>query len=331
MKAIPKVIHIIWIGGDLPQRNRDCISTFVRHNPHWKINLWIDANQLLTGERRRQVVAKHNGNVSADEWQRVAKQVNAGGDAATIRYLDMYLNMRGEELRGLRLKQATSIVDFCSSKRITLCEVQRDLKMGKNAAIYRQELVNRGANFGSASDILRIEILLQHGGIYVDTDIECVSALGDIICHQSYPRFSAVSPHWANGVSEENWTSDAWWLQNFKNQMAPKISNSIIACHPRSKGLKSYKELINSNFTKMRRDDEMRSDYFERIRNSTIKMTGPTAAAKSTGFSRVRGTSDERGSEAVPDDFSDQRKLDLRDHWYFPMYYVRDLYFHDWL
>jgi hypothetical protein len=329
MKAIPKVIHIIWIGGDIPQRNRDCISTFVDRNPHWKISLWIDANQLLTGERRRQVTARHDGNVSADDWKSVAKQVGAGGDDETIHYLAMHMDMRGEALRGLRLKQANSIIDFCRSKRIKLCEVQRDLKMGKNAAIYRQELVNRGANFGSASDILRIEILLQHGGIYVDTDVECVSALDDIICHQSYPRFSAVSVRWAQGVSKQDWISDDWWRQSFKNQMAPKISNSIIACHPGSKGLKSYKELVNSNFTKMRRDDEMRSAYFESIRTSTIQMTGPTAAAKSTGFSRAHSTN-EPGSRTA-DDFGDQRKLDLRDHWYFPMYYVRDRYFHDWL
>ncbi len=55
MRTIPKVIHIIWIGGDIPQRNRDCIVTFPRLNPDWEVNLWIDANQLLTGERRRQI------------------------------------------------------------------------------------------------------------------------------------------------------------------------------------------------------------------------------------------------------------------------------------
>ncbi|ALK32600.1 TcdA/TcdB catalytic glycosyltransferase domain-containing protein [Burkholderia plantarii] len=326
MKAIPKVIHIIWIGGDIPQRNRECITTFVRHNPDWKIRLWIDANQLLTGERRRQVKAQHGGSVSKEAWQAVAERLGSGGDAETIRYLASHFDQRGEALQGLRLRQINSIMDFCRANGITLSEVQRDLKTGKNAAIYRQELVNRGANFGSASDILRIEILLQYGGIYVDTDVDCVSALGELICHQSYPRFSAVSALWANGVTEQDWNSDAWWKQRFNGQMAPKISNSIIACHAGSKGLKAYRKLIAGNFTKLRRDDEMRGAYFDSIRSSTIQMTGPTAAADSTGFNRAREAAKHDG-----DEFSDQRKLDLRDHWYFPMHHVRDRYFHDWL
>lgn len=330
MKAIPRVIHIIWIGGDIPPRNRECILTFVHNNPHWKINLWIDANQLLTGERRRLVKAKHGDNVTVETWKNVANRVGDGGDGATIKYLDKYLDMRGEELQGLRMKQVNSIMNFCSSNGIKLCEVQRDLKMGRNAAIYRQELVNRGANFGAASDILRIEILLQHGGVYVDTDVECKKPLQDIRCHQSYPRFAAVSPVWVNGVKEEEWKSNDWWQHNFKGQMAPKISNSIIASHPGSKGLKSYKNLINSNFKKMLSKDEMRRMYFENMRTSTIEMTGPTAAATSTGFSRVRDTRDKSGSVQL-EDYGDQRKLDLREHWYFPMYYVRDRYFHDWL
>jgi len=186
LRTIPKVIHIIWIGGDIPQRNRDCIVTFPRLNPDWEVNLWIDANQLLTGERRRQISDQNGaqglGRVSAAQWQEVAQVLGKkGGDAATIRYLEEYLNQRGETLRGMRATQVNSIINFCEENGIKLREVQRDLKMGKNAAIYRRELVNRGANFGSASDILRIEILLQYGGIYADTDVSCVSPLGDIV------------------------------------------------------------------------------------------------------------------------------------------------------
>ncbi|WP_027209659.1 TcdA/TcdB catalytic glycosyltransferase domain-containing protein [Burkholderia sp. WSM2232] len=336
MRAIPKVIHIIWIGGDIPQRNRDCIVTFPRMNPDWQVNLWIDANQLLTGERRRQisdhVSAQSGGRVSVEQWQDVARSLGeSGGDAATISYLKDYLNQRGETLRGMRAQQVNSIINFCEANGIKLREVQRDLKMGKNAAIYRSELVNRGANFGSASDILRIEILLQYGGIYVDTDVSCVSPLGDIICHQSYPRFSAVNAVWRNGVSENDWTSADWWRANIRGDDPPPISNSIIASHARSNGLKSYKTLIHSRFRSLKTSDDLRAQYLNDVRGSTIKMTGPTAAAESSGFTKLRDQMFTDLASSQSPDQSLENKLFMRDNWYFPMHKVRDSYFHDWL
>jgi hypothetical protein len=336
LRAIPKVIHIIWIGGDIPQRNRDCIVTFPRMNPDWEVNLWIDANQLLTGERRRQISDQNGaqglGRVSAAQWQEVAQVLGKkGGDAATIRYLEEYLNQRGETLRGMRATQVNSIINFCEENGIKLREVQRDLKMGKNAAIYRRELVNRGANFGSASDILRIEILLQYGGIYADTDVSCVSPLGDIVCHQSYPRFSAVNPVWHNGVSENDWTSADWWQANIRGDQPPPISNSIIASHAGSNGLKSYKALIHSRFRSLKTNDELRTEYMEDVRRSTIRMTGPTAAAESSGFTKLRDRMFEDQARSQLPEQSLENKMFMRDNWYFPMYKVRDSYFHDWL
>lgn len=332
MKAIPKVIHIIWIGGDIPQRNRDCIVTFPRMNPDWEVNLWIDANQLLTGERRRQISAQNNATVSPAQWNEVAQRLgDEGGDSATIRYLDKYLNMRGEALQGMRVKQVSSIENFCKRNKLRLREVQRDLKMGKNAAIYRKELVNRGANFGSASDILRIEILLQYGGIYVDTDVSCVSPLGEIICHQSYPRLSAVSPAWRNGVRESDWMNPDWWQNNIGGDDPPSISNSIIAGHAGSGGLKSYKSLIHSKFRSLKTSDDLRTEYMNDIRGTTIRMTGPTAAAESSGFKKVRDRMYMEQARSQAPDQKLQNKLFMRDNWYFPMHKVRDSYFHDWL
>lgn len=339
MKAIPKILHIIWIGGDIPVRNRECIASFPRLNPDWEVNLWIDANQLLTGERRRQIgeqyKAAHNvASVPAAHWQVSAGVLGeqGGGDEATIEYLETYLGQRGEALEGKRSRNAHSIMMFCEANRIKVREVQRDLKIGKNAPIYRQELVNRGGNFGAASDILRIEILLQHGGVYVDTDIRCVQALGEIDCHQSYPRFSSVypSPDWKT-VDASRWNSDAWWQATVTPGNLPQISNSVIASHAGCRGLTSYKSLIHGNFKAMKKSDELRTLYELDMRTSTVRMTGPTAAAQSTGFQDIRR---ERGDRQVrsPDPgllLEDARFL--RDNWYFPMYKVRDEYFHDWL
>ncbi|BCQ55241.1 TcdA/TcdB catalytic glycosyltransferase domain-containing protein [Burkholderia gladioli] len=280
MKAIPKQVHIIWIGGDIPARNRACIQTFVRQNPDWTVNLWFDANQLLTGKRQAQVNA---------------------------------------------------IASFCATNGIKLREVQRDLKMGRNAEIYQRELVDRGANFGAASDVLRIEIPLQEGDLYVDTDVDCVAPLGSLICHQSYPRFSAVSRLWSNGISESEWKDDSWWARSFSGQTPPPVSNSIIASHAGCKGLKSYRQLINANFSSMRTSEQMQDLYFNDVRTSTIRMTGPSVASKSSGFEAARSATVTPKSGDAVTQFSDERKLEMRDHWYFPMYCVQDKYFHDWL
>lgn len=338
MKAIPKRVHIIWIGGDIPVRNRECITSFTRLNPDWEINLWIDANQLLTGERRRQIgeryKAAHNGEaVPAAHWQLSADALGEqGGDDATIDYLETYLGQRGETLQGKRSRNANSIMMFCEANGIKLREVQRDLKIGKNAPIYRQELVNRGGNFGAASDILRIEILLQQGGVYVDTDIRCVQALGEIVCHQSYPRFSSVypSPDWKT-VDEQGWNSDAWWQRTVTTGDQPQISNSVIASHAGCRGLTAYKSLIHSNFKALKKPGELRDLYAASMRVSTVRMTGPTAAAQSTGFQKIRKQLGDEQLHAPDASKLLEDSRFMRDNWYFPMYKVRDEYFHDWL
>jgi inositol phosphorylceramide mannosyltransferase catalytic subunit len=50
----------------------------------------------------------------------------------------------------------------------------------------------RCRNFGEASDVLRYEILSRHGGVYVDTDVECLRSLerliGDATAFAAYAR-----------------------------------------------------------------------------------------------------------------------------------------------
>jgi hypothetical protein len=333
LKAIPKQIHIIWLGGDIPQRNRDCIKSFVRENRSdgWQVNLWIDVNQMLTNERSR--IVKEMGErtperaAAESQWNAVAG--GGGGDGATMQYLTVYMERRGVEWGGMRIKQINSIMGFCSSNGIKLHEVQRDLPGRSNSTYYSGELVKPAANFGSASDILRIEILHQFGGIYVDTDIECASSLGEIICHESYPRFSASDPAWVNGVTEAQWLSDDWWSQNVKVEEVPKISNSIIASHAKCGGLKSYRKLIETNFKSLATDNDLRTLYLNDFRRGTIRMTGPTAASESSGFKKLsleRLHAHATDKKAQLDD-----KLYMRDNWYFPMYKVVDHYFHDWL
>jgi mannosyltransferase OCH1-like enzyme len=93
---IPKIIHQIWLGGEVPTKYKRYMDSWKKFNPTWDYKLWTD------------------------------KDVN-----------DIFITKR-------------SIFDACQ-------------------------------NQGMRSDILRYEILRQFGGIYVDTDFECIRPFDDLM------------------------------------------------------------------------------------------------------------------------------------------------------
>jgi hypothetical protein len=48
-------------------------------------------------------------------------------------------------------------------------------------------------NYGMASDILRLELLWEHGGIYVDIDYLCVAPMDDLLAKQSFDFYCGAS------------------------------------------------------------------------------------------------------------------------------------------
>ncbi len=61
-------------------------------------------------------------------------------------------------------------------------------------ALHNAELYTAATNYGEKSDILRYEILLQLGGLYVDIDAECVHSDFFQFAHQNYSFYAAVEP-----------------------------------------------------------------------------------------------------------------------------------------
>ncbi|CAN0053305.1 unnamed protein product [Ectocarpus fasciculatus] len=71
-----------------------------------------------------------------------------------------------------------------------------EVRLWTDADINAFGLENRGAfdaaqNFGQKSDILRYEILLRHGGLYVDVDFLCLDSFDDL--HRRYEFYAGVS------------------------------------------------------------------------------------------------------------------------------------------
>lgn len=104
---IPKIIHVIWFGGALPDLLKEYVYSWIEKNPGWKVYLWNDDSV-------------------------------------------------------------------------------------KNLEIYNQELFVKARNPGMRSDILRFEIVYRYGGVYVDTDFECLQPFD--IFHHSYDFYGALMP-----------------------------------------------------------------------------------------------------------------------------------------
>lgn len=88
-QKIPKIIHQIWLGGELPAKYKVYCNSWKIKHPDWQYKLWTDDDV-------------------------------------------------------------------------------------KNIFITRKNLYDSATNLGMKSDILRYEILKQYGGLYVDTDFECI-------------------------------------------------------------------------------------------------------------------------------------------------------------
>lgn len=62
----------------------------------------------------------------------------------------------------------------------------------KSLTLINQDLYDKTNNWGEKSDILRFEILYQLGGLYVDTDFECVRSFDCI--HELYDFYIGMAP-----------------------------------------------------------------------------------------------------------------------------------------
>ena len=206
---VPRELHFVWLGrlGGIQQ---DYISTWARENKdhHYTINLWYDPNALLSHELGRrlknwsigatfQPEDPQNPYGNADFMQRqltsllalqdeaeayIKGRTDGAGavsfDAAAIDFMVQRLGADRAELNQLRDNNQQSYDDYIAllsgivgRDKVKLREIDSlwvtDATMKK---YYQQELQLRG-NLAAASDIARVQLLHNHGGIYLDADL----------------------------------------------------------------------------------------------------------------------------------------------------------------
>lgn len=121
----------------------------------------------------------------------------------------------------------------------------------KDLSLYNQELYNRSKSYGELTDILRLEILLHFGGLYVDVDFECLKMemfeeLGKSF--DLYIGFEPIGHGTMNGI--------------------PKICNAIIGAAPYHPLIKNLIVNMKANWNQHSHETGVQKagpDYFSRL------------------------------------------------------------------
>lgn len=95
-----------------------------------------------------------------------------------------------------------------------------------------RDLFEASDNYGEKSDILRCELLLKHGGVYVDADFECVKPLDELM--YKYDFFAGIEP--PHEIPESS--------------RVMLVSNAIIGARPNHPVLKRWKAIIRERWKK---------------------------------------------------------------------------------
>ncbi len=187
---IPQTIHFIWVGGPLPRKYFGNVRKWADQNRKYKIKVWLDSGLYPTDEDGQ-------------------PQVGFFDDAGKTWY--------GSQRRSFG-EQNISVSDLAKNGF---------LNQMKNGNFFLDETLGTSRNLGAASDILRVEILLKEGGIYMDTD--------------TYPRKPLPAPMPAqHGVL----------LSYFYNhdQSMGTWCNAVIAAEPNNSMLLRMRHLIAESY-----------------------------------------------------------------------------------
>jgi len=136
----------------------------------------------------------------------------------------------------------------------------------KNISLYNQDLFDMTKNIGEKSDILRLEILFQYGGVYVDTDFECLRPNFFEEFHQKFDFYIGIEPLF-HGIIPEYKTV--------------KFCNAIIGSAPQHTLLKDL--LVN-----------MKANYFAYLNGRVIERTGPSYISRIISQYELRGAHKQR-------------------------------------
>lgn len=174
---LPDSLHFVWLG-DKHRLFDNYLSIWQRANPDKTCRLWIDEQTTFCPEFHQLILAharKMTPSASQD-WQRQIK------NAAFGYIFPRLAGKRSFNTLAKAFLQARGIIDESFSWRagalpsslspMVVIEDVNTVFQGRHQNLYKYycyELILRG-NLASASDIVRLLVLYQHGGLYIDVD-----------------------------------------------------------------------------------------------------------------------------------------------------------------
>ncbi len=175
-----------------------------------------------------------SNNINADiKWELLESLFNKNYKKSTNNKIPKIIHQiwLGGEIPKISIELSNRMMEINSDWEYKLWNEQDIQEIGlKNIELY-----NNTQNYGSKSDIARYEILQRFGGIYIDTDFECVKSFNDL-CNLDF--FAG------NGHVD-----------------TPELFNSIIGSVPNGKIINSFVEGLN--------DVKKFNEYINNIMNTT--------------------------------------------------------------
>jgi len=162
----------------------DCVRSLYKKNnlsviaPHDTVTIPKDMHQIWLGGKLPDVFLPLIESWKENHKSRGWRHFLWVDDSASYQYGDVVITKEAELKRILELPAsetpASIVVDVCA---ITLDN---------------QELYDQVDNYGVKSDLLKWEIIYRYGGVYIDTDFECLRPLD--ILHYTYDFYTGMQP-----------------------------------------------------------------------------------------------------------------------------------------
>jgi len=137
-KEVPKKIHIVWVGGPIPEKYLDEIKVLsdLAQSDGFELNLWVDNEKNFTSTLKKQV----------------------GQDVELPK-----------THAGIKIRNISEL-----EKRIINDEFYKENNRGRDFINAVSGEMTGFINMAAAADLLRYEILRQEGGTYLDADTKII-------------------------------------------------------------------------------------------------------------------------------------------------------------
>jgi hypothetical protein len=303
LSPVPKSIHFVWLGGPLGESRFKKICDWAGKNKGWRVNLWVDPGLLTSNTIRKarqrltqlqclpspgvthRLIAQNCAHATV-EAALPPKQLKPLEIKLTKHLLykteeDFHLNLvlsliqtKGTALArqlGKELWQSASenVTQAANefSKLQSLGIGVNDVRLFVTPEVlkwYRWETRLGWTNYGAASDLARLCILHQCGGVYLDVDLDCLAPLGDLRCADNLARIGPLIddetvkafkdklpevPGYFLLASSKLQARVRKLVEQLEGNVAHSFNNNVIACQPRSAFIQRYLLQCLKNYT----------------------------------------------------------------------------------